>query len=194
MVALKSDESNDHRMIGSDMDLFSFHDEAPGFPFYKHNFLIIRNELLRYWRELHNKQGYLEIETPIIMRNDLWVTSGHWDCYKDNMFWFKDQKEIKIIRPMNCPGSILVFKEKLYSYRDLPLKICEIGKDFRKELSGVIQGLFRTRGFSMDDAHIFTRQDQIYDVVSEVVDIVELIYRSLGFQYKINLSTRPEKS
>lgn len=185
----------DHRQIGVDMDLFSFHDEAPGFPFYKENFLIIRDELLNFLKEEQRKLGYQQIETPIILRNDLWIASGHWDYYKENMYWMEQENDvIEIIKPMNCPGGVLVYKEKIHSYRELPLKIAEFGKIHRKELSGTIQGVFRTRGLIMDDAHIYLQKHQIGETIHEVMDLIELIYGALGFKYKIYLSTRPEKS
>ena len=185
----------DHRQIGVDMDLFSFHDEAPGFPFYKENFLIIRDELLNFLKEEQKKLGYQQIETPIILRNDLWIASGHWDYYKDNMYWIEqDNDVIEVIKPMNCPGGILVYKEKIHSYRELPLKIAELGIIHRKELSGTIQGLFRTRGLIQEDAHIYLQKHQISEIIHEIMDLIELIYRVLGFKYKIYLSTRPEKT
>jgi threonyl-tRNA synthetase len=187
--------SIDHRRIGVDMDLFSFHDEAPGFPFYKENFLIIRDELLNFLKEEQKKLGYQQIETPIILRNDLWIASGHWDYYRDNMYWIEQENDlIEVIKPMNCPGGVLVYKEKIHSYRELPLKISEFGRIHRKELSGTIQGVFRTRGLIQDDAHIYLQKHQISEIIHEVMDLLELIYRVLGFKYKIYLSTRPEKS
>ncbi|NHK30956.1 MAG: threonine--tRNA ligase [Asgard group archaeon] len=187
--------SVDHRQIGVDMDLFSFHDEAPGFPFYKENFLIIRDELLNFLKEEQKKLGYQQIETPIILRNDLWIASGHWDYYKDNMYWIEQENDlIEVIKPMNCPGGVLIYKEKIHSYRELPLKIAEFGRIHRKELSGTIQGVFRTRGLIQDDAHIYLEKHQINEIIHEVMDLIELIYGALGFKYKIYLSTRPEKS
>ncbi|MBD3192108.1 MAG: threonine--tRNA ligase [Candidatus Heimdallarchaeota archaeon] len=184
----------DHWDLAKKMDLFSQHDEAPGFPFYKENFIILRNELLNFWREEHRKLGYQEIETPIILKNDLWIKSGHWDYYKDNMYWFENGDEIEVVKPMNCPGGVLVYKEDIHSYRELPLKIAELGQVCRRELSGNIQGLFRTRAFTIDDAHIYLRADQISKAVAEVIDLLEYIYQILGFNYQIALSTRPEKS
>ena len=184
----------DHRILSAEMDLFSFHDESPGFPFYKENFLIIRDALLDFLKSRQQQQGYYFIETPLILRNDLWVASGHWDNYSENMYWMKSDNQIEVIKPMNCPGGVLVFKEKIHSYRELPIKIAELGSVVRRELSGNVNGLFRTRGFLMDDAHVYMMKEQIKLVLHEIIDLIEYIYNLLGFEYIVSLSTRPAKS
>jgi threonyl-tRNA synthetase len=187
-------KKRDHRKIGKEMELFMLSDEGPGFPFFLPNGMILRNELEKFWREEHRKREYVEIKTPLILNEDLWHTSGHWDHYKDNMYFTKIDDADYAIKPMNCPGSVLVFKSDLRSYRELPLRLAEMGQVHRHELSGALHGLFRVRTFVQDDAHIFLAKDQIQDEVSRVVDLIDYVYNLFGFKYHIELSTRPEDS
>ena len=188
----KEAEKRDHRKIGRELDLFSFHEEGPGFPFLHPNGMIIFNELLKYWREVHRENGYSEVKTPIILNKELWVQSGHWDHYKNNMYFTKiDNKEFAV-KPMNCPGGILIYKSKIRSYKEFPLKLAEIGLVHRHELSGVLYGLFRVRAFTQDDAHIFIEEPQIEDAILDVINLVDKIYKKFGFTYMVELSTRPD--
>jgi threonyl-tRNA synthetase len=185
---------SDHRKIGRDLDIFSFHDEAPGFPFFHTNGMVLMNTILDYWEEEHKKEGYKEIKTPILLSNELWKTSGHWDNYKENMYFVKIDENDFAIKPMNCPGTILVYKTNQHSYRELPIKVAELGLVHRHEKSGVLHGLFRVRSFIQDDAHIFCTEDQAKDEVSGVIGLTERIYKSFGFdKYHLELSTMPEK-
>jgi len=185
---------NDHRIIGQNLDLYSFHDAAPGMPFFHNNGMIIISELLKFWKEEHRKAGYLEVKTPMILNKQLWEISGHWDKYRENMYFTKIDNEDYAVKPMNCPGGILIFKSKVHSYRDLPIKMAELGLVHRHELSGVLSGLFRVRVFTQDDAHIFMREDQIKDEIINVIKLTNKFYKTFGFDYHIELSTRPEKS
>jgi len=185
---------NDHRIIGQQMDLFSFHDAAPGMPFFHNNGMIIVNELINYWKDIHRKAGYIEAKTPIILNKQLWQISGHWEKYSENMYYTKIDDEDFAVKPMNCPGGILIFKEKVYSYRDLPIRMYELGLVHRHELSGVLSGLFRVRTFTQDDAHIFMRDDQIPQEILGVIKLITGFYKSFGFEYRMELSTRPAKS
>ena len=187
-------ERRDHRKIGKDMKLFMFADEGPGFPFFLPNGMIIKNELLNYWRELHREYGYQEISTPLIMNRHLWETSGHWDHYKENMYGTRIDDEDYCIKPMNCPGGVMVYANEPHSYRELPMRLAEIGTVHRHELKGTLHGLFRVRCFNQDDAHIFMRKDQIAQEIAGVVDIINKIYSKFGFDYFLELSTRPENS
>ncbi len=187
-------ERRDHRKIGKDMKLFMFADEGPGFPFFLPNGMIIKNELLNYWRELHREYGYQEITTPLIMNRHLWETSGHWDHYKENMYGTRIDDEDYCIKPMNCPGGVMVYANEPHSYRELPMRLAEIGTVHRHELKGTLHGLFRVRCFNQDDAHIFMRKDQIAQEIAGVVDIINKIYSKFGFDYFLELSTRPENS
>jgi threonyl-tRNA synthetase len=190
---LQEAKKRDHRVIGKQLDLFSLHEEGPGFIFFHPNGVTIINILKDFIRKELNKLDYDEIMTPLILSKTLWEQSGHWDHYKENMYFTEvDGKEFAV-KPMNCPGAVLVFKEKLYSYRDLPIKLSEFGVDHRNELSGVLSGLFRVRAFTQDDAHIFCTEDQIEKEVSQLIELVDYIYKSFNFTYNIELSTRPEK-
>jgi len=164
-------KKRDHRLIGREMGLFMLADDGPGFPFFLPNGMIIRNELESFWREIHAKSGYKEIRTPLILNEALWHTSGHWDHYKNNMYFTKIDDEDYAVKPMNCPGAMLVYKHNMYSYRDLPLRQCELGQVHRHELSGALHGLFRVRTFTQDDAHIFMLPEQTED---EIVGVIEL--------------------
>ena len=184
----------DHRKLGKELDLFSLHDEGPGFPFFHPNGMTIQNELLNYWREVHRRYGYQEIRTPIILNRKLWETSGHWDHYKENMYFTKIDDEDYAVKPMNCPGSILTYNTHSHSYRDLPLKLAELGLVHRHEKSGVLHGLFRVRNFTQDDAHIYMTPDQIEPEIQETIDLFDEVYKTFGLSYKAELSTRPENS
>lgn len=184
----------DHRKIGREMNLFMLCEEGPGFPFFLPNGMIIKNTLIDYWRDIHHKAGYVEVSTPLIMNRHLWETSGHWDHYKDNMYATKIDDEDYCIKPMNCPGGVMVYRNENHSYRELPMRVGEIGLVHRHELKGTLHGLFRVRCFNQDDAHIFMRRDQITDEIVGVVHLINEVYSKFGFKYAIELSTRPENS
>ena len=184
----------DHRKIGKEMKLFMMRDEAPGFPFFLPNGMVVKNALIDYWRELHKANGYVEISTPLIMNRQLWETSGHWDHYKDNMYATVIDEEDYCIKPMNCPGGVMVYASEPHSYKELPIRAGELGVVHRHELKGALHGLFRVRCFTQDDAHIFMRQDQIQDEIMNVVHLINEVYTKFGFKYFIELSTRPENS
>ena len=191
---LEEAEKRDHRRIGREMDIFMMRDEAPGFPFFLPNGLILKNTLLDYWREIHKKAGYVEISTPMIMNKQLWQTSGHWDHYKDNMYSTVIDEEEYCVKPMNCPGGVLVYASKPHSYRDLPIRAGEIGLVHRHEMKGALHGLFRVRCFNQDDAHLFVRPDQLTEEIVGVVKLIDSVYQQFGFTYHVELSTRPEDS
>jgi threonyl-tRNA synthetase len=184
---------NDHRILGQTMDLFSFSEVAPGMVFWHNNGLIIWEELVRLWRRLHQEAGYTEISTPQVMDNKLWRISGHWDHYKENMFLTAFEKRPFAVKPMNCPGAMIVYKSTPKSYKDLPLRIAELGVVHRKELSGVLAGLFRVVKFTQDDAHIFCTEKQMEDEIKRIIELTEKVYRIFGFKYHVELSTRPKK-
>ena len=186
-------EKRNHIKLGKELDLFSMHGEGPGFPFLHPKGMIIWDELMKYWKEEHNKEGYLEIRTPIILNKKMWEDSGHWDNYKDNMYFTKIDKEDYAIKPMNCPGGMLVYKENIHSYKEFPLKVAEVGLVHRHELSGVLNGLFRVRSFFQDDAHIFCMKEQIEDEVIKVIKLTDRIYKTFGLDYELELSTMPKK-
>lgn len=187
-------EKRDHRRIGKEMDLFMMADEAPGFPFFLPKGMIIKNALIDYWREIHRRENYVEITTPLIMNRHLWETSGHWDHYKDNMYSTVIDDEIYCVKPMNCPGGVMVYRSKPHSYRELPIRMGELGLVHRHELKGALHGLFRVRCFTQDDAHIFMRKEQIIDEIINVVHLINEVYEKFGFKYFVELSTRPENS
>ena len=191
---LEEAEKRDHRRIGKEMGLFMLCDEAPGFPFFLPNGMKLKNALIDYWRELHTKAGYVEVSTPMIMNRKLWETSGHWDHYKDNMYSTVIDDDIYCVKPMNCPGGVMVYRSRPHSYRELPLRIGELGLVHRHELRGALHGLFRVRCFTQDDAHIFMRRDQITDEIAGVVHLINEVYGKFGFRYAVELSTRPENS
>ncbi|HEC93495.1 MAG TPA: threonine--tRNA ligase [Candidatus Atribacteria bacterium] len=184
----------DHRKLGKDLDLFSMHDDGVGFPFFHPKGMVLRNILENYWREEHQKEGYTEVKTPIILNKSLWMKSGHWDHYKENMYFTKIDEEDYAIKPMNCPGGILIYKTALHSYRDLPLRMGELGLVHRHELSGVLHGLFRVRCFTQDDAHIYMTPEQIKDEIKGVIDLTDKMYKTFGFSYRVELSTKPENA
>ncbi|MDY2625790.1 MAG: threonine--tRNA ligase [Coriobacteriales bacterium] len=187
-------EKRDHRKIGKEMELFMFADEGPGFPFWLPNGMKLMNALKQYWMEMQDKFGYEQVDTPIILSRKLWETSGHWDHYKENMYTTQIDGEDYAVKPMNCPGACLIYKSRPRSYRDLPLKMAEAGKDHRHELRGALHGLFRVRAFTQDDAHLFIRPDQITEQVTDVAHLITAYYKQFGFPYKVELSTRPENS
>jgi len=186
-------EKRDHRKLGRELDLFSFHQEAPGIPFYHHNGVIVKQMLIDYWRYEHNIDNYKEIQTPQLMTKSLWETSGHWMNYKDNMFVTEMEDMENALKPMNCPGGMLWYKAGLHSYRELPMRISELGHVHRKEFSGALSGLFRVIAFTQDDAHIFMRKDQIKDEILGVIRLTDRIYKTFGLEYTLALSTRGEK-
>ncbi len=194
LAKIEEAKKRDHRKIGKEMDLFALYEEGPGFPFFMPKGMIIKNELENFWREEHRKRGYEEIRTPLILSEDLWHTSGHWDNYKDNMYFTQIDGENYAIKPMNCPGAMLVYKRKLHSYREFPIRMGELGHVHRHELSGALHGLMRVRTFTQDDAHIFMLPEQVRSEIKGVIDFIDYVYGLFGFKYHIELSTRPEKS
>ncbi len=195
LTLIEEAEKRDHRKIGKDLDLYSFHEEAPGMPFFHAKGMVIWNELLNFWREEHRKNGYVEIKTPIILNKKLWLQSGHWDHYKENMYFTKIDEADYAVKPMNCPGGMLVYRTTTKSYKDLPLRAAEVGLVHRHELSGVLSGLFRVRCFHQDDAHIFATEEQLAEEIKNVVRLVDHFYRDVfRFDYHVELSTKPEKA
>ena len=194
IVRLEEARKRDHRKLGKELDLFSFHEEGPGFPFWHPKGTIILNEIIEHWRRLHRERGYQEVRTPMILNEALWHRSGHWDTYRENMYFVDIDEHTYAVKPMNCPGVMLIYRDALRSYRDLPLKYAELGHVHRHEKSGVLHGLFRVRAFTQDDAHVFCTPDQIQEEIIKVIDLVIAIYEKYGFKdYRIELSTKPEK-
>ena len=191
---LEEAKKRDHRKLGKELDLFSMHEEGPGFPFFHPKGMVLRNVLENYWREEHTKRGYGEIKTPLILNEELWHKSGHWDHYKENMYFTKIDDGDYAIKPMNCPGSILVYKSYMYSYRDFPIRMAELGLVHRHELSGALHGLMRVRSFTQDDAHIYCLPEQVKSELKGVIDLADNMYNVFGFKYHVELSTRPENS
>ena len=189
---LEEAKLRDHRKLGRELDLFALFDEGPGFPFFFPKGMVLRNQLEAFWRELHQKRGYQEIRTPIILNEELWHRSGHWDNYKENMYFTKIDEVDFAIKPMNCPGSMLSYKRRMWSYKDLPLRVGELGLVHRHELSGVLHGLMRVRCFTQDDAHIFMTEDQVEDEILGVINKIDSVYSMFGFNYHIELSTCPD--
>jgi len=194
LTRLEEAKKRDHRKLGRELDLFDVLEEGPGFPFFMPKGMVLRNVLENYWREEHTKRGYQEVRTPIILTKDLWLRSGHWDNYRENMYTVQIDDLDFAIKPMNCPGGILVFGRKLHSYRELPIRMGELGLVHRHELSGALHGLMRVRCFTQDDAHIFMTPEQVTDEVIGVIDLISEFYKTFGFKYHVELSTRPEKS
>ncbi len=192
LLILQKRKDNDHRKLGKELGLFMLSDFAPGMPFFLPKGMIVMNELVSYWRKLHVKEGYQEVITPTMMSRKLWETSGHWGHYKDNMYTTKVDEEDYAIKPMNCPGAMLVYKNGIHSYRELPMRISELGHVHRHEASGALNGLFRVRAFTQDDAHIILRRDQIEEEVKRIMAIFDQVYSVFGLSYKIVLSTRPD--
>lgn len=191
---LEEAKKRDHRKLGKELDLFSIQEEGPGFPFFHPKGMVIRNILEDFWRNEHKKRGYQEIKTPIILNSDLWHRSGHWDHYKENMYFTEIDEEPYAVKPMNCPGGMLVYKRNLHSYKELPIRLGELGLVHRHELSGALHGLMRVRCFTQDDAHLFMMPSQIKDEVIGVIDMVDYFYNVFGFKYNVELSTKPENS
>ncbi|MEA1959705.1 MAG: threonine--tRNA ligase [Bacillota bacterium] len=185
-------KKRDHRKLGKELGLFVLLDEGPGFPFFLPKGMMLRNELETYWREEHQKAGYMEIRTPMMLNRELWERSGHWDHYKENMYFSKIDEQDYALKPMNCPGGMLVYKQDLHSYRELPMRVAEMGLVHRHELSGAMHGLMRVRAFTQDDAHIYMLPEQIGNELKGVIDLVDIIYKQFGFKYFVELSTRPE--
>lgn len=191
---LEEAKKRDHRKLGKELELFALLDEGPGFPFFLPKGMEVRNTLINYWREIHKKAGYVEVSTPLILNKQLWLTSGHWDHYRDNMYTTMIDEMDFAVKPMNCPGGMLAYKTKMHSYRDLPIRMGELGLVHRHELSGALHGLMRVRNFTQDDAHIFMLPEQIKDEIKGVVKLIDQVYKVFGFKYHVELSTRPEDS
>ena len=194
LAMLEEAKKRDHRKLGKELGLFTIMEEGPGFPFFLPKGMVLKNTLVDYWREIHRKAGYYEIQTPMILNRALWERSGHWDHYKENMYTTVIDDEDYAIKPMNCPGGMLVYKTQMHSYKDLPLRMGELGLVHRHELSGALHGLMRVRRFTQDDAHIFMTREQIKDEIKNVVRLIDGVYNTFGFEYHIELSTRPEDS
>ena len=194
LFKLEEAKRRDHRKLGLELDLFSLHDEGPGFPFFHPKGMVLRNALEDFWRQEHRKRGYQEIKTPIILNRSMWEQSGHWDHYKDNMYFTEIDDQDFAVKPMNCPGGMIMYKTKMRSYRDLPLRVGELGLVHRHELSGALHGLLRVRNFTQDDAHIFMLPSQIKEELIGVIELVDYFYKIFGFDYHVELSTRPEDS
>ena len=194
ITMLEEAKKRDHRKLGKELKLFALLDEGPGFPFFLPNGMIVKNTLIDFWREIHKKAGYVEVFTPIILSRQLWETSGHWDHYKENMYTTVIDDQDFAIKPMNCPGGMLIYKQEMRSYRDLPLRVGELGIVHRHEKSGALHGLMRVRCFTQDDAHIFMTEDQIREEIKGVVNLIDGVYKLFGFKYHVELSTRPENS
>ena len=191
-MSVKAEERVSHQNLGQQLELFMSMEEAPGMPFYLPKGMILRNELENLWREKHHRAGYQEIKTPIMMKQELWEKSGHWDHYHENMYFADVDDQKYAIKPMNCPGAVLIFNSKRRSYRELPIRYAELGLVHRHELSGSLNGLLRVRAFTQDDAHLFVLEDQIESEIAKVLDLVDEFYSEFGFSYKVELSTRPE--
>ncbi len=194
LFRIEEAKKRDHRKLGQELKLFAIMDEGPGFPFFFPKGMVIRNELESYWRKIHRQWGYQEMKTPIILNRELWERSGHWFNYRDNMYTTIIDEEDYAIKPMNCPGAILVYNSEFHSYRDFPLRTAELGLVHRHELSGALHGLMRVRSFTQDDAHIFLLPSQITDEIKGVIDLFYVLYGQFGFEYKVELSTKPEKA
>ncbi len=191
---LEEAKKRDHRKLGKKLDLFSLHEEGPGFPFFHPKGMVLRNQLVDFWKGEHQKAGYQEIKTPIILNQKLWKQSGHWDHYGEDMYFTQIDNDDYAIKPMNCPGGILIYKNKMHSYRDFPIRMGELGLVHRHELSGTLHGLMRVRNFTQDDAHIYCLPSQIEDELTGVIKLVDIIYSAFGFKYSVELSTKPDKA
>jgi threonyl-tRNA synthetase len=191
---LEEAKRRDHRKLGQELDLYGIAEEGPGFPFFYPKGMVVRTELEDFWRSEHRKGGYLEIKSPVVLSRDLWERSGHWDHYKENMYFLKIDEQDFAVKPMNCPGAMIYYKTRVHSYRELPLRIAELGLVHRHERSGVLHGLMRVRCFTQDDAHIFMLPEQITDEIIGVMEMIDHFYRTFGFSYRVELSTKPEKA
>ncbi len=194
LAMLEEARARDHRKLGRELDLFMLSEAGPGFPFMLPKGMILKDLLVDYWKKLHDRAGYILIQTPMILSRTLWEESGHWDHYKDHMYTVKIDDEDYAVKPMNCPGAMLVYKNKPHSYRDLPIRMAELGLVHRHEKSGTLHGMMRVRAFTQDDAHLFMTPDQMKDEISGIVRLIDDLYRSFGFQYRVELSTRPENA
>lgn len=191
----KKIEERNHIKIGKELDLFSIHSEAPGMPFFHNSGLIILDEIVKFWKEEHRKRNYELVSTPMILKKRLWEKSGHWEHYKDNMYFTEIDEEEFAVKPMNCPGGILIYKEERHSYRELPIKMGELGTVHRNEKSGVLSGLFRVRKFTQDDAHVYCTREQLKDEIKKIIELTQVLYSAFGFtEYEIELSTKPKKA
>lgn len=191
---LEEAKRRDHRKLGQELDLYGVAEEGPGFPFFYPKGMVVRTELENFWRSEHSKGGYLEIKSPVVLSRDLWERSGHWDHYKENMYFLKIDEQDYAVKPMNCPGAMIYYKTRAHSYREFPLRIAELGLVHRHERSGVLHGLMRVRCFTQDDAHIFMLPEQITDEIIGVMEMIDHFYRTFGFSYRVELSTKPEKA
>ncbi len=191
---LEEAKKRDHRKLGKELGLFTLLEEGPGFPFFLPKGMVLKNQLIQYWREIHEQEGYIEISTPMLLSRSLWETSGHWDHYQENMYTTTIDNEVFAVKPMNCPGGMLVYQSEPHSYRDLPIRMGELGVVHRHEKSGALHGLMRVRCFTQDDAHIFMTQEQMIGEIKGVVRLIDRVYRMFGFRYHVELSTRPEDS
>jgi len=191
---LEEAKKRDHRKLGKELELFTMYEEGPGFPVFLNKGIILKDELIKYWKEVHKRHDYEEVSTPIILNKSLWETSGHWGYYRENMYTTEIDGEDYAIKPMNCPGGMLAYKTKKHSYKDLPLRMGELGLVHRHEMSGALHGLMRVRSFTQDDAHIFMTREQVKDEIKNVIDLIDEVYAKFGFSYHVELSTRPEKS
>ena len=191
---LEEAKRRDHRKLGQELDLYGIAEEGPGFPFFYPKGMVVRTELENFWRSEHSKGGYLEIKSPVVLSRDLWERSGHWDHYKENMYFLKIDEQDYAVKPMNCPGAMIYYKTRAHSYREFPLRIAELGLVHRHERSGVLHGLMRVRCFTQDDAHIFMLPEQITDEIIGVMEMIDHFYRTFGFSYRVELSTKPEKA
>lgn len=191
---LEEAKRRDHRKLGKELELFLLQEEGPGFPFFLPKGLTLKNTLIQYWREIHEREGYVEIETPVILKRELWETSGHWEHYRENMYTTQIEGEDFAVKPMSCPGGMLVYKSSAHSYRDLPMRVGELGLVHRHEKSGTLHGLLRVRCFTQDDAHIFMTESQVKGEIKGVVRLIDEVYRVFGFRYHVELSTKPENS
>lgn len=194
LTMIEEAKKRDHRKLGKELGLFAIMEEGPGFPFFLPKGMVLKNTLIEYWREIHSRENYVEVSTPMILNQALWLRSGHWDHYKDNMYTTTIDDEIYCVKPMNCPGGMLVYKTEPRSYRDLPIRMGELGLVHRHEKSGTLHGLFRVRCFTQDDAHIFMTDDQVEQEIEGVVRLIDEVYTKFGFKYHVELSTRPEDS
>ncbi|WP_105619138.1 threonine--tRNA ligase [Vallitalea okinawensis] len=187
-------KKRDHRKLGKELELFAMMEEGPGFPFFLPKGMVLKNKLIEYWRQVHEDAGYLEVASPIMLNKDLWIKSGHWDHYRENMYTSEVDDMEFAIKPMNCPGGMLVYKSKMHSYKEFPIRMGELGLVHRHELSGALHGLMRVRNFTQDDAHIFMLPDQIKDEIKKVYELIDEVYSQFGFKYHVELSTRPDNS
>jgi threonyl-tRNA synthetase len=191
---LEEARKRDHRKLGKELGLFILREEGPGFPFFLPKGMVLKNELLSYWRDVHKRHGYVEVETPIMLNRSLWETSGHWEHFKDDMYTSEIDDQEFAIKPMNCPGSIMCYQSEPRSYRDLPIRMGELGLVHRNEKSGALHGLMRVRRFTQDDAHLYITKEQIKEEIKGIVNLIDEVYSLFGFTYKVELSTKPEKS